>query len=280
MSATQKHARLASIIEGYGPSLVCYSGGIDSLLVLKVATDVLGKGAIGMTAVSPSLPQSEIEGARKFAREIGAEHREVDSSELSRPGYVANGPDRCFHCKTELYQIAHQMADAWGLVTICNGTNLDDLGDYRPGLVAAKDASVRSPLVEAELSKADVRAVANFLGLAAFDKPASACLSSRIPYGTPVTPERLHQIEQVENTLRSLGFLQVRVRAHGDTARIEVPIEDLPRLAQSENRSIVLAAGRRVGFRVVTLDLAGYRSGSLNEALPGRRLPVLDPEHR
>ncbi len=276
MSVALKQARLAEIIRGYRSALVCYSGGIDSLLVLKVATDVLGPRAIGMTAVSPSLPRGEREAARRFARAIGADHREVDSHELKRPGYANNGPDRCFHCKSELYTIAHEMAERWGVSVICNGTNLDDLGDYRPGLVAAKDAGVRSPLLEAELKKADVRDVAEALGLEAFDKPASACLSSRIPYGTRVTPERLSQIEEVETVLHRLGFPQVRVRAHGDIARIEVSLDALSRLALPEFREPVLAAGLAAGFRAVTLDLAGYRSGSLNETLGQRRLPMVD----
>lgn len=280
MSAAEKHARLASIIEDYGSLLVCYSGGIDSLLVLKVATDVLGKSAIGMTAVSPSLAKSERDAARRFALAIGAEHREVDSSELSRPEYAKNGQDRCFHCKSELYQIAHVMAEQWKLTAIANGTNLDDLGDYRPGLIAAKNAGVRAPLVEAELAKDDVRAIAELLGLEAFNKPASACLSSRIPYGTPVTVDRLRQIEAVEAAISALGFLQVRVRAFEDTARIEVPLDDLARLAAPQNRALVVAAGQRAGFRAITLDLAGYRTGSLNEALPVKRLPVLESDHQ
>src|SRR6478752_5495136 len=206
--------RLVELLRDAESVLVCYSGGIDSAVVLAAGQRALGARAIGMTAVSPSLPSSELEDARRIAREVGAEHREVASAELKREAYVANGPDRCFHCKSELYEIAEHKRLEWQLRYVLNGTNTDDLGDYRPGLEAARQAGVKSPLVDAGFDKNDVRAAAQALGIQAWDKPAAACLSSRIPYGTSVTRERLAQIGAFEAELKALGFRQVRVRWH------------------------------------------------------------------
>ncbi|MFZ5891439.1 MAG: ATP-dependent sacrificial sulfur transferase LarE [Myxococcota bacterium] len=270
-----KLTRLSALIRDLGSVLVCYSGGIDSALVLAVASRELGQRAIGMTAVSPSLPASEREDAARIAKELGAEHRFVESNEILRPGYAQNGPDRCFHCKSELYDIARERAEAWQLSAIVNGTNTDDLGDYRPGLEAARQAGVKSPLVEAGFDKADVRAVARLLGLPEWDKPAAACLSSRIPYGSEVTPQRLAQIGGFEAELKALGFRQVRVRWHERIARIELPVEELTRLLEPGIREAAIEAGKRHGFGYVTLDLAGYRQGSHNEVLRGRSLPVV-----
>jgi pyridinium-3,5-biscarboxylic acid mononucleotide sulfurtransferase len=255
--------------------LVCYSGGIDSALVLAIATQELGEQAIGMTAVSPSLPETEENAARRIAQELGAQHRYVESNEMERPGYTQNGPDRCFHCKTELYSLAAEKQALWNLKWIVNGTNTDDLGDYRPGLQAATDARVRSPLLEVSMNKRDVRAAAEALGLSIWDKPAAACLSSRIPYGTPVTRERLAQVEAVENRLHALGFRQARVRWHESVARIEVPEEDIARLIEPATRADVVTTARAHGFQFATIDLAGYKTGSLNALLSGRRLPVV-----
>ena len=272
---SRKLEELRKVVQGLGSVLVCYSGGIDSAFLLAVATAELGERAVGMTAVSPSLSPGEREDAARIAKSIGAVHRFVESNELERPGYVANGPDRCFHCKSELYDIARDKQREWGLGFIANGTNLDDLGDHRPGLEAAKLAGARSPLVDAGFTKADVRAAAQSIGMDVWDKPAAACLSSRIPYGTPVTPERLTQIAGFEADLRALGFGQLRVRWHDTIARIEVTVADLPRLIEPAVRDEVVLAGKRHGFLYVTVDLGGYRQGSHNEVLAGGSLRIV-----
>jgi pyridinium-3,5-biscarboxylic acid mononucleotide sulfurtransferase len=272
-SPEAKLEALRQLMRGLGSVLVCYSGGIDSALVLGVAHEQLGQNAIGMTAVSPSLAPSEREDALRLARAIGARHELIDSHEIERPGYVANGPDRCFHCKSELYEIARQRLAELGFTHILNGTNKDDLGDYRPGLEAAANAGVRSPLVELGFDKASVRAVAKLMGLPSWNKPAAACLSSRIPYGTTVTRERLAQIGAFEQDLRDLGFVGGRVRWHGKIARLELTLAELPRAM--ELRAALVSAGKRHGFNYVTLDLEGYRVGSHNEILPNQSLRII-----
>lgn len=258
-----------------GSVLVCYSGGLDSALVLAVASAELGDRAIGMTAVSASLPEGERLDAERIAKKLGALHRFVASNEIVRPGYVENAPDRCFHCKTELYEIAESKRREWGLDHVVNGTNLDDLGDYRPGLEAAKNATVKSPLVEVGLHKSEVREAARLFGMDVWDKPASACLSSRIPYGTSVTVERLAQIGGLEAALKELGFRQLRVRWHDKIARIEIDLGELERLFASGVREEVVRLGKSHGFSYVTVDLGGYRQGSHNEVLVGRSLKLV-----
>lgn len=259
-------ARMAEL----GSVLVCFSGGVDSAFVLAVAHQVLGERAAGLTALSPSLPPSEREEAASLAAEIGARHIVVASREIDDPRYAANPVNRCYFCKSELYRIAQAEKDKGGFAHIANGTNCDDLGDFRPGLDAAREAGVVSPLVDAGFSKEDVRRCAQFVGLRVWDKPAAACLSSRIPYGTSVTIERLNQIAAAEGAIRALGLRQVRVRYHGDVARIEVATQELER-AFALRREIV-EAGRRAGFAFVTLDLEGYRTGSHNEVVKLRVL--------
>lgn len=278
-------ARLASILEEMGSVLVCYSGGVDSAFVLAVAHRVLGERCVGMTAVSPSLAPFELEDAVRIARSIGARHELVDSKEIEDESYAKNDVDRCFHCKSELYRVSATMQRTWGLTYVVNGTNLDDLGDYRPGIEAAKQAGARSPLVEAHLTKADVRSLSHAIGLGVWDKPAAACLSSRLPYGTRVTRERLAQIGSLEAEIHALGIRQARVRWHASSsetvtstkevaiARIEIGKDEM--MKAFEARDAIVAAGKRLGFTYVTLDLAGYRTGSHNEVLKGRSLPVL-----
>lgn len=271
--------RLVATFDDVPSVLVCYSGGTDSALVLAVAHALRGPNAVGMTAVSPSLAPSERDDAVTLAREIGARHELVASSEIDDEQYAKNGADRCFHCKSELYRVAERKQAEWGLAAIMNGTNTDDLGDYRPGLEAAKNAGVRSPFVEAGLGKAEVRRLAALMGLRVWDKPAAACLSSRLPYGTRVTRERLEQIATFEASLRALGLRQVRVRWHGlpddrgAFARVEVEKGELA--AAFEQRDAIVEAGKRAGFLYVTLDLEGYRVGSHNAVLAGRSLRVL-----
>lgn len=270
-----KLAHLRAHLAELGSVLVCYSGGVDSAFVLAVAHEVLGPKAIGMTAVSPSLPPRERDEAVELAKMIGADHRLVESREMDDPAYVANNPDRCFHCKSELYRIASEKRQEWNIAAILNGVNRDDLGDYRPGIEAAKLAGVRSPLVDLGFTKDDVRAGAEAMGLPIWNKPAAACLSSRIPYGTSVTQERLQQIGGFEASLKTLGFQQVRVRYHGELARIEVSLEEIVRATEPTLRDAIVAAGKKHGFRYVTLDLGGYRMGSHNEVLVGKSLRVV-----
>ena len=258
-----------------GSVLVCFSGGVDSAFVLAVAHRMLGGKAIGMTAVSPSLAPAEREGAIALARDLGVDLRLVDSHEMEDERYAANEPDRCFHCKRELFAVAERKRKEWGLSAVLTGANVDDLGDYRPGLKAGEEAGVVSPLIELGFTKQDVREAARGLDLPVWDKPASACLASRIPYGTAVTAERLDQIGRFEAAIHALGFGQVRVRHHGRVARIEIEVGELERAAEPTTREALVTAGKAAGFQYVALDLGGYRMGSHNEVLPSRSLPVV-----
>lgn len=262
-------AALLSALEGaiarHGSALVAYSGGIDSALVAVVAHRVLGDRMLAATSVSPSLASSERELAIAFARAQGFAHLLVETAELDNPAYAANNSDRCFHCKTTLYTDLGELGRREGYAVILNGTNLDDLGDYRPGLQAAIEHGVRSPFLEVGMGKEQVREVARHLGLSIWDKPAAACLASRLPYGTPVTRPVLDQVARAEAVLAEAGFLGARVRHHGDLARIEVRPDDLP--AAFAYRTELAAALKALGYHYVTLDLEGYRMGSLNAPL-------------
>jgi uncharacterized protein len=262
-----RQTKLDALHEWFGPLdhvVVAYSGGTDSTLVAAVAARALGERSLAVTAVSPSLPPGELEEARSVAGRLGFRHRAVRTRETERPEYLANGVDRCYHCKTELYDVLGLVAEEAGGSTVVSGANLDDLGDYRPGLRAAEEHGVRHPLVEVGLSKADVREAARTLGIPTWDKPASACLSSRIAFGVTISVEELSKVGRAERVLKDLGFRQCRVRVHDDLVRIEVEAGDVARLAMPGVRDGVVDAIRALGYRYVTLDLQAFRSGSMN----------------
>ncbi len=267
-----KADRLAAILSEYGSVLVAYSGGVDSALVLKVAHEVLGpQQAAGCMAVSPSVPPREVELAKKHAAEMGARLLLTQTNEMEREGYVENSPNRCYFCKNTLYTELTAMAEREGFRYIADGFNLDDKGDHRPGQRAGKELEVRSPLVEAGFTKQDIRDLSRALGLPTWNKPAAACLSSRIPYGTPVTVEALEKVGRAEEFLQDMGFEGVRVRHHGDMARIEVRTTDLGRFVEETTRREISRGLHTIGYAYVALDLDGYRTGSLNEVIFTRK---------
>ncbi len=264
-----KAAELERILGEMPGVIVALSGGVDSSLVAAVGAEVLGDRAVAVTGVSGSLPEREREEARAFARGIGIRHEEIATHEIERPEYVANSPRRCFECKDELYSLLETLTEReHGDHVIVDGANLDDNADFRPGREAAALHGVRSPLVEAGFTKADVRTLARERGLAVWDKPAMACLASRIPYGMDVTPEKLMQIERAEAAVRDLGFRELRVRHHGEVGRLELGADELPRAFEKPMRARLVEAVKAAGFTYVAVDLEGFRTGSLNEALP------------
>lgn len=256
---------LAARLGELGSAAIAYSGGVDSSLVAYLAHQTLGARALAVTSASPSLKRSDLTLAKDLAAKWGMRHRVIVTDELSKADYRANPVNRCFHCKTSLYSALATIAQEEGFAHILNGTNVDDLGDHRPGLQAAKDFAVRSPLVDAGLNKADVRALAAHLGLDNANKPQAACLSSRFPYGARIDAERLAQVERAEECLARLGFVQFRVRHHEDVARLEIAADELPRAL--DLREALQAEVRACGYRFVALDLGGFRSGALNEGL-------------
>jgi uncharacterized protein len=266
-SLRAREAELFARLRGLPSLIVAYSGGVDSAFLAWAATEVLGDRALCVTADSASYPERHRAMALSIARDFGLHHEVVATAELDRPEYRANEPNRCYFCKHELYTHLSAIAKARGFVAVADGSNADDRGDYRPGRQAAREFGVISPLDEAGLTKDDIRTLSREAGLPTWDEPASACLSSRIPYGSEVSEEKLRVIEQAEDALRALGFRVIRVRHHGDVARLEVGKSEMPRLLDDDVARAVDLALRELGFRYVAVDLRGYRLGSLNEGL-------------
>lgn len=269
---TQKESHLREILVASGPLLVAYSGGVDSAFLAWISHQVLGEKMCAVIADSPSLARTHLQDALSFARERAIPVRVVETLELENPDYVRNDGMRCFHCKDELFTVLERYRQAHGFSAIAYGVNADDQGDYRPGQQAAREHQVRAPLLEANLSKADIRELAHLADLRVWDKPASACLSSRMEYGRAVTPKALSVIERGEDALRSLGFRQFRVRHHGDIVRLEIALDELPLALTPAMARQFTGIFKELGFKFVTLDLEGFRSGSMNQLLSPEEL--------
>jgi uncharacterized protein len=267
-SVKEKHEKLKAIFKAMGKVLVAYSGGVDSTLLLKVAKDTLGEGnVLAVTALSPLYPDRELAGAKKLTQEMGARHLLIESNELEIEGFSKNPPDRCYYCKRELFGELKSLAQKEAIAFIVEGSTLDDEKDHRPGRRAVQELGIRSPLKEAMFTKGEVRELSNALGLNTWDKPSFACLASRFPYGQEITLEELKMIDEAEAFLLGLGFKQVRVRHHGDLARIEIYREEIERLLDRSLREKVVSHLKKIGYHYVTVDLQGFRSGSMNEVL-------------
>jgi uncharacterized protein len=271
----KKRVQLEEILQSLRQTIVAFSGGLDSGYLLHVAHRVLGDGVTALTAQSASYPARELEEAKRFCAARGVRHLVIESHEIDDPQYAANPDNRCYFCKSELFRITERVVAERGAQSVCYGAITDDLGDHRPGMRAAREHEVRAPLLEAGLSKTEIRALAREEGVELWDKPSFACLSSRFPYGTSITPEKLRQVDQVEDALFALGFRQVRARYHDRLVRLEVEPDDIVRIASPELRERVVAACRAAGFTYVSVDLAGYRTGSQNENLSRAPLRIL-----
>jgi uncharacterized protein len=266
-SVSSKYEALKEALRPLGGAVVAYSGGVDSTLLVAAAVDVLGERVLAVTARSATYPRSEAAAAAGIVSSLGARHRVIETEELSDPRFSSNPPDRCYHCKRDLLSRLLDVAREEGLEAVLEGSNTDDRGDHRPGLRAVAELGIRSPYIEAGLGKDDIRAIARELGLPNWDKPAMACLASRIPYGERITAGRLGRVERAEEALRALGLAHVRVRDHGTVARIEVDEPDFERLLDAAVRALVIEKLKDAGYSYVSLDLEGYRTGAMNETL-------------
>ena len=268
VTAPQKEERLAQILHQLQSVVVGFSGGVDSAYLAYMANRVLGKNALCVTAISPSYPEFQKKETASFVEQFGLNHLEIESEELDNPAYRENAPNRCYFCKSELFTKLEALAVARNYHAVIDGTNHDDLGDYRPGRSAAKEHQVRSPLLEAQMTKLDIRELSRKAGLPTWDKPALPCLSSRFPYGTSISAEKLSIVDKGETVLRDFGFRIFRVRFHEELVRLEFSPEELPKALNVTMAAILVARFKALGFKYVTIDLEGYRSGSLNEVLP------------
>jgi len=271
-----KYTRLVELLRDMRHVVVAFSGGVDSTLLARAAGDALGPDAVLVTADSETYPEAELAEARRLAEVMGLRHIVVQTEELANPEYARNGANRCFFCKEELFTRLGPIAEREGIATLVYGANLDDLGDHRPGMKSAQARGVRAPLIEAELGKAEIRELSRALGLPTWDKPSFACLSSRFQYGDRITAQKLRQVDAAEAFVRSLGFRQFRVRHHDRLARLEIPLEELPRLWQDGRHAAIVARFRELGYVYVTVDLNGFQSGSANLLLGLKRPPQVD----